>query len=869
MFKHKRSVEDFAEEIKAHLELEADELEREGVSEDDARRRAKVEFGNAQAARERFYLRSRVEWLDNLVRDIRFAFRQLLKNPGFSFAAIAVLALGIGACVAVFAFVDAALIKPLPYADPQRLVHVTESEVAFPKVNLSYLDYLDWKRLNTVLSSMDAFTGWDALLSTPTGTEPVPTERVSAGFFRTLGVAPALGRDFHPGEDSLSAANVVVISYGFWQRQFGGRKDVIGQTVKLSGVLHTVIGVLPKDFEFALGNNPEIWAAMKPDSDCEKHRDCHNLYAVGRLKHGVSVQTALANMQSIARQLENQYPDTNRDRGASVMLLSKMIVGEIRPILLLLLSGAGLLLWIACVNVSSLLVVRSESRKREMAVRGALGASRGRLACQFVTEGMVLVGGGVLAGLAFAAGAMRILSRLISKEMIAKMPFFQRLGPNLHVLTFAAALTLLAATLFSITPILQLLSYDIRDGLTEGGRAAAGTLWRRIGGRLVVIELATTMVLLTGAGLLGKSLYRLLHVDIGFQVDHLATLHVRLPGTQFPGDPEQVAFTRRLLDRVESLPGVRAAGVTSLLPASCSCNTDWVRIAGRPFNGNHITVNERDVSAGFFSTLHTKLLAGRYFTDAEDASKPRVVVINHAFARKYFPGEDPVDKQLGDPTLSPSSMKQIVGVVEDFKDGALDDEQRPAVYYPFNQNASSGYVMIVRTSQEEHTILPALTAAIHQLNMDVGVEQGSSMSDQINDSQTAYFHRSTAYLVGAFAALALVLSAVGLYGVIAYSVSQRTREIGVRMALGAQRWSVHRMVLLEAAWLTAAGIAIGVVCSLAFGGLLRGLLFGVRAWDLPTLATVAIVLGLLALFASYIPAHRAASVNPVAALRAE
>jgi predicted permease len=869
MFKHKRSVEDFAEEIKAHLELEADELEREGVSEDDARRRAKVEFGNAQAARERFYLRSRVEWLDNLVRDIRFAFRQLLKNPGFSFAAIAVLALGIGACVAVFAFVDAALIKPLPYADPQRLVHVTESEVAFPKVNLSYLDYLDWKRLNTVLSSMDAFTGWDALLSTPTGTEPVPTERVSAGFFRTLGVAPALGRDFHPGEDSLSAANVVVISYGFWQRQFGGRKDVIGQTVKLSGVLHTVIGVLPKDFEFALGNNPEIWAAMKPDSDCEKHRDCHNLYAVGRLKHGVSVQTALANMQSIARQLENQYPDTNRDRGASVMLLSKMIVGEIRPILLLLLSGAGLLLWIACVNVSSLLVVRSESRKREMAVRGALGASRGRLACQFVTEGMVLVGGGVLAGLAFAAGAMRILSRLISKEMIAKMPFFQRLGPNLHVLTFAAALTLLAATLFSITPILQLLSYDIRDGLTEGGRAAAGTLWRRIGGRLVVIELATTMVLLTGAGLLGKSLYRLLHVDIGFQVDHLATLHVRLPGTQFPGDPEQVAFTRRLLDRVESLPGVRAAGVTSLLPASCSCNTDWVRIAGRPFNGNHITVNERDVSAGFFSTLHTKLLAGRYFTDAEDASKPRVVVINHAFARKYFPGEDPVDKQLGDPTLSPSSMKQIVGVVEDFKDGALDDEQWPAVYYPFNQNASSGYVMIVRTSQEEHTILPALTAAIHQLNMDVGVEQGSSMSDQINDSQTAYFHRSTAYLVGAFAALALVLSAVGLYGVIAYSVSQRTREIGVRMALGAQRWSVHRMVLLEAAWLTAAGIAIGVVCSLAFGGLLRGLLFGVRAWDLPTLATVAIVLGLLALFASYIPAHRAASVNPVAALRAE
>ena len=869
MFKRKRSLDDFAEEIKAHLELEADELKSEGASEEEARRKARVEFGNAQAARERFYLSSRVEWLDNLVRDMRFAFRQLIKNPGFSFAAIAVLALGIGACVAIFAFVDAALIKPLPYAEPQRLVHVTESDVAAPKVNISYLDYLDWKRLNTTLSSMDVFTGWDALLSTPTGAEPVPAERVSAGFFRTLGVAPALGRDFWPGEDSLSAPNVVVITFGFWQRQFGGRDDVIGQTVKLSGVPHTVIGVLPKGFEFALGDSPEIWAAMKPDNDCEKHRDCHDLYAVGRLKDGVSVQTALANMQSIARQLENQYPDTNRDRGASVMLLSNMIVGEIRPILLLLLSGAGLLLLIACTNVSSLLLVRSESRKREMAVRGALGASRGRIARQFVTEGMVLVGGGVAAGLAFAYGAMQILSRLISKQMIARMPFLHGLGLNPHVLLFVGILALLTATVFSITPILHLLSSDIHDGLTEGGRTSAGTLWRRIGGRLVVIELATTMVLLTGAGLLSKSLYRLLHVDVGFQVDHLATLHIRLPDTGFPGDPEQVAFTRRLLNRVESLPGVRAAGVTSVSPVTCACNSDWVRIAGRPYTGNHITVNERDVSEGFFSTLRTKLLSGRYFTDAEDASKPKVVVINHTFARKYFPGEDPVGKRIGDPTLSPSSMKQIVGVVEDFKDGALDDEQQPTAYYPFNQNASSGYVLIVRTSQDEHTVLPALTAAIHQLNLEVGIEQGSTMSDQINDSQTAYFHRSTAYLVGGFAGLALVLSAVGLYGVIAYSVSQRTREIGVRMALGAQRSSVHRMVLREAAWLAAAGIAIGAVCSLAFGRLLQGLLFGVRAWDVSTLAAVAIVLGVSAFFASYIPAHRAASVNPMEALRSE
>jgi predicted permease len=482
---------------------------------------------------------------------------------------------------------------------------------------------------------------------------------------------------------------------------------------------------------------------------------------------------------------------------------------------------------------------------------------------------MVLVIGGAAAGLAFADGAMQILSRLISKEMIARMPYLHGLVLNPHVLVFAGILALLASLLSSVAQIPYLFSSGIRDGLTEGGRGSAGTLWRRIGGRLVVIELATTMVLLTGAGLLGKSLYRLLHVDVGFQVDHLATLNVRLPGAQFPGDSEQVAFTRRMLHQVESLPGVRAAAITTVLPVTCACNSDWVRIAGRPYSGTHITVNDRDVSAGFFTTLHAQLLAGRYFTDADDASKPKVVVTNHAFAQKYFPGEDPIGKKIGDSTLSPASMKQIVGVVEDFKDGSLDDEQQPTVYYPYNQDASSGFVMIVRTSQDEHSVLPALAATVHQLNPEVGVEHGSTMIDQINDSQTAYFHRSTAYLVGGFAALALFLSAVGLYGVIAYSVSQRTREIGVRMALGAQRWSVHRMVLREAAWLAAAGIVIGAVCSLAFGALLRGLLFGVRAWDLPTLVAVATVLGLSTLFASYIPAHRAASVNPVEALRAE
>jgi macrolide transport system ATP-binding/permease protein len=869
MFGRKRSRDDFAKEIAAHLELEADELKRKGLTDEDARRRARIEFGNVHVAQERFYLKNRVVWLDNLLRDVSFAIRQLIKNPGFAATAILVLALGIGASVAIFAFVDAALIKPLPYADPQRLVHVTEKERVAPQVNISYLDYADWKRLNTVFSSLDAFNGWSFLLSAPTGAEPVRGERVSAGFFRTLGVAPVVGRDFYPSEEVSGGPNSVMLSYGTWQRRFGGVKDVIGQSVKLSGISYTVIGVLPKDFEFALGYDAEFWAALQPVDNCEKRRDCHNLFAVGRLKDGVSVQTALANAQAIARQLEMQYPDSNRDRGASVRPLSDAIVGEIRPILWLLLGGAGLLLLIACVNVSSLLVVRSESRKREIAVRGALGASFTRLACQLVTEGAVLVGGGALAGLALADLVMQMLRRLISTQMMAAMPYLHGLGLNTHVLMFTAILALLASMLFSVTPILHLLSSDMRDGLAEGGRSSTGTLWRRIGGRLVVIELATTMVLLTGAGLLGKSLYRLLHVDVGFPADHLATLSVRIPDATFPKDVQKVEFARRLMDRVESLPGVRAAAVTSQLPVTCDCDSDWVRIVGRPYDGGHITVNEREVSAGFFRTLHARLLAGRTFTDAEDASKPKVVVINHTFARTYFSHEDPVGKQIGDPTLSPSSIKQIVGVVEDFKDAALDDEQWPTAYYPFNQDVSPNFSLMVRTSQDERTILPALATTIRQLNRDVGVEQESTMSEQINNSQAAYFHRSTAYLVGGFAVLALVLSAVGLYGVIAYSMSRRTREIGVRMALGAQRGSIHLMVFREAGWLAATGIAIGAVCSLAASTLLRGLLFGVRAWDFSTLALVATLLAVSALIASYIPAHRAASVNPVEALHAE
>ena len=864
----KRFGGELDEEMAFHRQQAEIEFIAGGMTPEGARYAAMRQFGNATKLWEQSHEVVGFK-METVVQDLRFALRQLHKNPGFAMTTILILALGIGASVAIFAFVDAALIKPLPYPEPTRLVAVNESTDLFPRNNLSYQDYLDWKRMNTAFSSMEVFTGTGYALSTPTGTEPVPGERVSAGFFQALGIQPLLGRDFHAGEDVAGAAPVVLLSYRTWQRRFGGRADVVGQAVNLSGVAHTIVGVLPSDFQFALRDNAEFWEPLQPTRECEKRRSCHNLDGVGRLKDGVSVQSAMAQMKSIALQLEKQYPDSNRGNGASVIPLSEVIVGDIRPILLMLLGGAGLLLLIACVNVSSLLLVRAESRRREIAVRGALGASRARLSRQFVTEGLTLVAAGSAAGLGFAYGGMKVLSGLISKDMMIGMPYLRGLGLSPHVLLFTGCLAALAAILFAITPILHFRFSKMRDGLMEAGRGSAGTLWRRVGANLVVIELATAVVLLTGAGLLGKSLYKLLHLDMGFPTDHLATINVGLPDAAFSKDEQVVAFARSVVARVQSLPGVESAAITSVLPVSCNCNTDWVRFVGRPYNGIHNEVNERDVSAGFFATIHAKLRRGRYFTDAEDGTKPMVVVVNEAFAKKYFPGEDPVGKRMGDTELTPKSIREIVGVVADFKDAGLGQEQWPAEYFHFNQNTDTYFSMIVRTRQDEQTVLPVLAAAIHQVSLQTAVEEGSTMTQHINDSQAAYMHRSAAYLVGGFAVLALVLGVVGLYGVIAYSVSQRTREIGVRMALGAQRSSVYKLVMLQAGWLTGTGLAIGLVCSVGASLLIRNLLFGVKAWDAVNLGCVTLLLGLASMAASFLPARRAASVNPTDALRAE
>jgi predicted permease len=807
--------------------------------------------------------------MNGLVQDFRYAIRQLRKNPGFAFTSILIVALGICASVAIFGFVDAALLKPLPYPNSDRLAWVTESVAMIPRADLSYPDYLDWKKQNQVFSSLDVYTGTGYLLTTASGTEPVNGMKVSDGFFGTLGIAPALGRNFRPGEDLPAAPQTVILSYATWQKRFAGSKEVVGQTVSLSGVPFTIIGVLPQSFQFAPRGKVEFWTTLHATDGCMIRRSCHGLNGIGRLKDGVTFEMARANAKAIARQLELQYPNDNRDQGAFVEPLAEQIVVDVKPLLLALLAGAGLLLVIACVNVSSLLLVRSESRKREIAVRGALGASRLRLIRQFTTDGFVLVAAGALLGVIAAQGVMRVLTSLISTDMLDGMPYLNGLGLNLHVLEFAAVISFLAVVLFSLTPMLRLPLSEMRSGLAEGSRGNAGTLWRRFGANLVVVELAVAVVLLVCAGLLGKSLFRLLHVEVGFQPDHLATTTVALSETTYAKEPQQVAVARKIVERVKTLPGVQSVGLTTVLPVSFNGNTTWIRIVGHPYNGEHNEVNEREVSADFFATLKARLMSGRYFTDAEDSTKPHVCLINQALARKYFPNEDPIGKKIGNTDLNPDRIYEVIGIVEDVKDGSLDSEIWPAIYYPFNQSPDTYFSLVVRTSQSEASMLPSVVAGVREVDPGIGTLDVMTMADKINNSPTAYMHRSAAWLVGGFALLALVLGVVGLYGVIAYSVSRRTREIGVRMALGAQRGSVYQLILKEAAWLTVVGIAAGLACAVGAATLMRGLLFGVRSWDAATLAGVAVLLAISSLLATYIPAHRAAQVSPSEALRYE
>ena len=868
LFRRDRFRADLDEEMAFHREQVERELIADGMAPASAHTAAARQFGNAINLREESHHVIAFSW-ESIGQDLRFAFRQFRQNPGFAVTAVFILAVGMGVSVAIFAFADAAVIQPLPYVAPNRLMDVAENGAMLQRSNLSREDYDDWKRLNHSFSSLEAYTGSGYLLRTPSGSEPVPAARVSDGLFRTLGVKPMLGRDFLPGEDHPGGAKILMLSYGTWMKRFGSRADMVGQSITLDGTAYTVIGVLPREFEFGPRANAEFFVPFLDKSQCEQRRSCHNLFGIGRLRDGITPKAALDEMSAIAAQLAIQYPGSNKGQGAVVQPLSEIITGPMRPIMITLLAASGLLLLIASVNVASLLLVRSESRRREIAVRGALGATPARISKQFITEAVTLGLLGCVSGLLVANETMKGLKALIPTTVAGFLPFLSRVGIHWREAIFSLCIALLATGLLGATPILRLSFLDVRDALSDGNRSVAGRFWRRMGANLVVVELAVAVILLVGAGLLSKSFYRLLHVDVGFDPTHLATLQVVAPPTGYAKPEQQVALFRELARRLSTLPGVESVGITTDLPIQCNCNTDWIRIVGKPFHGEHNEVNERDVSPSYLPTLKARLIRGRLFTEDDDSSKSNKIIINESLAQKYFPGEDPIGKKIANGSLDPKSLREIIGIVGDVREGGLDDEQWPAEYEALYQSPGNFVAVAVRTAGDGKAILPSLVKAVHEVDPTLGTYGELTMEDQINTTQSALIHHSAMWLVDGFAVIALVLAVVGLYGVVAYSVGQRTREIGVRMALGAQRSSVYRMVMRQAGWLTVAGIGIGVACAIGAAMLGSKLLFGVAAWDIQTLAAVGALLAAASLSASFFPAHRAASVNPVEALRTE
>ncbi|HEY3706378.1 MAG TPA: ABC transporter permease [Terracidiphilus sp.] len=866
LFSRRRLYNELSETIREHIDEKIADLIDSGMTREKAERAARREFGNVTLIEER----SREVWqwpkLENTFADIRFAFRRFHKTPGFALAVIVVLALGITASVSIFAFVNAALLKPLPYRDPASLVAVFEQTATCRECGLSYPDYQDWSRNNSVFRAFDVWAPHAYVWRNPAGAQALRVGQVSGGFFETLGVSPLLGRLFTPSDDTPAAPRTVVLPYGTWQHFFGGRANVLGESLTLNNDAYIVIGVLPREFEFA-PRAAELWVTIHDPGPCEQDRACRPFSAVARLNEGISIGAALASTRTIAAQLEKQYPQSNLGQDAFVEPFRDSIIGDDRPILLILLSGAVLLLLIASLNVAGLFLVRSESRRHEMAVRGALGASRARLAYQLLVEAALLVALSVAAGLPAAYSVVRLLAVQIPERVLRGMPYFQSINFDHRVFIFVAAVLLLAVTVCTSASVSRLCFDDLHTGLANGARSSSA-IWRRFGSHLIVVELALAIVLLAAAGLLGKSFYRITHVDLNFNPDHIATLEIDA-NTGYDTPARQLALLRSLLATVNTVPGVKSAATVTSLPVTCNCDVAPYRVLGHAWSGTQQSALSRTVSAAYFATLETRLLSGRSFNEADNGEHPHVALINRTMAQQFFPGEDPVGRIVGDTTLSPASLHQVVGVVDDVREGGLDEPLRPAVYFPANQNPSNYFFLVARTTLDPAVAMPALATAVHRLDPSLGVRNEFTMVGHIHYGAASYLHSSSAWFTGGFAACALLLGVIGLYGVIAYSVSQRTREIGVRMALGAQRAAICRLVLRKAAWLVLLGLVLGIAASFFTGRLLGSLLFGVRPWDLSILIGVSATLAVASFVAAWIPARRAAATDPIEALRNE
>ena len=804
-----------------------------------------------------------------LLQDLRYALRSLRKKPGFTVIAVLTLALGIGASTAIFTVVDAALLRGLPYKSPDNLYHLWENtpQKEYAKREFSYPDYQDYQK-NTVFEGLAAYSGGGNILSGLGEPERVNSPVVSANFFSVLGVDPIIGRTFQEGEDTQNGPKVTVLTYGLWQRRFGGDLNIVGKNLTIGGDNYTVIGVLPASFQFAL-RPADLFLPYQPTQSQLTRRFMHGTNLIGRLKAGVTEQQAQAELSTIASRIEQDFKDSHAGTQAKLIPLQEEVVGNVRPILLVLLAAVGFVLLIACANVASLLLTRALARQKEVAIRSALGASRWRVVRQLLTESILLslVGGG--AGLVLAYLGVPALVSVMPESQLNAMPFLKSLRIDSGILIFSFGLSFLTGLLFGLAPALQSSRLDLNEALKEGGRNASAGSGQRLRSALVVSEIALAVVLLVGAGLMLKSLSNLLQVNVGFKTENLLTMTVVAPAAKYTEDNRQISFNDQFTEGVRAIPGVVNAGTVDILPLNGG-NTTRFLVDGDPVPppGQEIEANVRTINDTYFQTLGIPLLAGRTFDQRDTADKPGVVIIGKSVADRVFAGRDPIGHKIKYSAIG-GQGDLVVGVVGDVKITGLDEAIKPVLYYPFRQSSSTFGTLVVRTNADPNAVISAVRTEIRNLEPDVAIFNVRSMERMISQTPASFMRRFPALLISIFAGVALLLASIGIYGVVSYSVSQQTHYIGVRMALGATSGSIVKMVLKQGLLLAVLGVGTGVLAALGLMRLLSTLLFNVTTYDLGTFSIVVGSLFLVALLACYLPARRATKVDPLIALRYE
>jgi len=806
--------------------------------------------------------------METLWQDLRFGVRLMLSKPGFALIAIVSLALGIGANTAIFSLVDAVLLRPLPFREPERLVIVWEdaSSIGFPRNTPAPANYADWKSQNRVFEDMAALS-WQSYNLTEDGEpERVEAQAVTANFFSLLGIKPELGRTFSQEEDQPGRNRVVLVSHGLWQRRFGGDPAFVGREILLNGEKRTVLGVMPPGFQF-LAKDTGLWVPIAFSPGQLANRDGHYLTVVARLKPGVTTAQAGADIAGISERLRRDYPQSNFGLGSLVISLREQLAGDVRLALIVLLVAVGFVLLIACANIANLLLSRGAARHREIAVRSALGAGRGRIVRQLLTESVVLAAAGGIAGLIFASWSFSFLKQIIPDSMSLNAT----VGIDARVFGFTLLLSILTGIIFGLAPALQAAKVDLNEALKlSGGRSGTGTGHRRMRGALIVTEVALALVLLVGAGLLIQTFVRLRALDIGLNPENVLTLRTTLPLGKYGELAKRTAFYQQVLERVRSVPGVVSAGYTTAVPLTWKGGTNSFTVEGHE-PGPGQDANFRQVSPGYMETIGIKLREGRYLTDRDDSQAQPVAIINATMARQFWQGENALGRRFKNDGDESQRWFTVVGIVGDVKEMGLEAPAKPEMFFPYQQMGGTLWNiprdLIVRTTGDPLSITPALRQAIWSVDSSQPISNIRTM-DEILAEEVAQRRVGMTMLV-AFATLALLLASLGIYGVISYSVTQRTQEIGIRMALGASRGDVLRLVMTDGLRLAATGVAIGLGAAFAMTRLMAGLLYGVSASDPRTLAVVTVLLTAVALLACYVPARRATKVDPMIALRYE